>query len=244
MLTNESFFLQNRDDHACLLLHGLGGGSYEMQLLGEYLYQAGYSVQAFNYPGHESELVKMPPSTWQQWYTAIEEKYHKLYLEYGSVSVIGFSTGCPLALNLATHHPLKNIVLLSPFFAIKKPWYSPFKTEAYLPLLMSVLKEVPRVKGKNYLGLATFNLESVKSALELIKLVKTKLDQVTIPTLIIQSPSDSVVDPSGATFLYDNLSSVADKQLSWLERSDHIITLDVERERVFQEVKAFLDRFS
>jgi len=245
MLSNEPFFLHNSADHACLLLHGLGGGSYEMQLLGEYLHQAGYTTQAFNYPGHESHLVKMPPSTWQQWYLAVEENYQKLAQKYPLVSIIGFSTGCLLGLRLATHYPVKNLVLLSPFFAIKRPWYSPLKPEVFLPLFKVFTKEVPRLrnldKTKQYLGLETFNLESVQSALDLINWVKGKLDQVTIPTLIIQSPLDTVVEPSGATFVYNNLAS-SHKQLIWLEKSDHMITLDVERERVFQEVKEFLDK--
>ncbi len=254
MLKNEPFLLNNRADHACLLLHGLGGGVYEMYLLALSLHQAGYTVQAFNYPGHEDGIGKMPPSTWQQWYESVKANYQQLYQNYGSVSIIGFSTGCPLALYLATDYPVKNLVLLSPFLAIKKPWFSPFKLERYVSLLGGIIKEVPRLNpiskafkakdnSKKSLGLESFNLDCVKSALELINLVKVKLSNIKVPTLIIQSPLDSVVEPSGASFIYDHLAS-EDKQLIWLEKSDHIITLDVERERVFQEVKQFLAQYS
>jgi len=246
MLSNEPFFLANDGDKACLLLHGLGGGCYEMQSLGEFLYQAGYTVKAFNYPGHESHLVKMPPSKWEQWYQAVEQNYQKLVQEYKSVSIIGFSTGCLLALNLASYYKIKNLVLLSPFLAIRKPWFSPFKPERYLPLVNNFIKEIPRMgfqsRSKNRLGLATFNLESVKSALDLIEIVKSKLKEITIPTLIIQSQYDDVVEPNGASFLSQNLVN-ADIELTWLEKSNHMITLDIEKEKVFQETADFLAKY-
>ena len=244
MLSNEPFFLSNVTQHACLLLHGLGGGAYEVRELGEYLHQSGYTVQAINYPGHGEDMIKMPPSSWKQWYEAVEENYQELARHYSSVSVIGFSTGCPLALYLACHYSFKNIVLLSPFLALKKPWYSPFKLEHYLFLGKKIIKDIPRIKSDRipFMGYSTFNLDAVSSAVELISIVKSRLAEVTIPNaLIIQSPYDTVVEPTEAYLLYKNLGS-SDKQLIWLERSGHNITLDVEKERVFQEIKNFLAR--
>ena len=118
-LSNKPFFLESTGDHACLLLHGLGGGVYEMQLLGEYLYQCGLTVQGINYPGHAEIMPKMPASKWKEWYEYIEETYQELSLKYVSVSVVGFSTGCPLALYLAVTNSVKNLILLSPFLAIR-----------------------------------------------------------------------------------------------------------------------------
>ncbi|MGQ9837737.1 MAG: hypothetical protein ACUVRV_07150 [Cyanobacteriota bacterium] len=43
------------------------------------------------------------------------EHYLALQQEYRQVSVVGFSTGCLLALHLAFAHPLHKLVLLSPF---------------------------------------------------------------------------------------------------------------------------------
>jgi carboxylesterase len=85
----------------------------------------------------------------------------------------------------------------------------------------------------------TFNLAAVRSALELIERVKPLLPQIDEPTLIIQSPKDRVVDPEGARFIYQRLGS-KNKKLYWLKQSDHIISLDVEREEVFAQIKEFL----
>ena len=85
----------------------------------------------------------------------------------------------------------------------------------------------------------TFNLPTVKSALELIDTIKPLLPQINVPTLIIQSQKDSVVDPNGVRIIYQQLGS-RHKKLYWLEKSDHIILLDMERNRVYQEIKDFL----
>ena len=251
-LSNQPFLLESAtNDHVCLLLHGLGGGVYEMQLLGEYLHQHGFSVQGINYPGHDSPSTKMPASTWQEWYKHIEETQLKLAQIYSNVSVIGFSTGCPLALYLAAKQSVQNLVLLSPFLAIKHQWYYFLRPEAYLFSLGHWIPDVPRIKGlpivdKAMLQLATeaaffktFNLAAVRSAIELINIVKPLLPQIEEPTLIIQSVKDSVVDPEGARIIYQQLGS-KNKKLYWLQESDHTISLDVEREIVFEQIKEFL----
>ncbi|MBV8884573.1 MAG: alpha/beta hydrolase [Chroococcidiopsidaceae cyanobacterium CP_BM_RX_35] len=254
-LSNTPFILERSviNDQVCLLLHGLGGGVYEMQLLGEYLHQQGIDVQGINYPGHEQLVSKMPASTWQQWYEHVMETYKKLTQKYAAVSVVGFSTGCPLGLYLAANNPVYKLVLLSPFLAVKHEWYYLFRPEVYLSSIIGqMIDSLPRlrlpIRDKTMRQLAeevavfkTFNLLSVKSAIELINLVKPLLPTIDVPTLIIQSLKDTVVDPAGASFVYQQLGSRT-KKLYWLQESDHIILLDREREDVFVQIAAFLKK--
>ena len=249
-LSNQPFLLESTGDRACLLLHGLGGGVYEMQLLGEYLHKRGLAVQGINYPGHAEIMPKMPASKWREWYEHIEETYQKLSLKYASVSVVGFSAGCPLALYLAATNPVEKLISLSPFLAIKHEWYYLLKPETYLASVGRLINDVPRLRlpindkvmrkaAEEAAFFKTFNLPTVKSALELINAIKPLLPQIEVPTLIIHSLKDSVVDPNGAKIIYQQLGS-KEKKLCWLEKSDHIILLDVERDRVTQEINNFL----
>jgi carboxylesterase len=250
-LSNQPFLLESAtSDHACLLLHGLGGGVYEMQLLGEYLHQQGFTVQGINYPGHDQPGMKMPTSSWRQWYEHILESYQKLSKKYANVSVIGFSTGCPLALYLAAKNPVTNLVLLSPFLALKHEWYYLVRPEAYLFSIGYLIADLPRLQlpildktmlksAQEALFFQTFNLAAVRSAIDLIDRVKPLLPQIDTPTLIIQSLQDRVVDPEGARAIYQQIGS-RQKKLYWLKKSDHIISLDVEREDVYAQIKAFL----
>jgi carboxylesterase len=250
MLSNNPFFLENSEEHACLLLHGLGGGVYELELLGQYLFEQGLTVQAINYPGHDHPALEMPTSMWEEWYEHILENYKSLAQRYESVSVIGFSTGCPLGLYLASAHSIQRLVLLSPFMAIKYEWYYLFPPEAYLFSIGQLIDNVPRLRlpikdkqmrleAEQVSFFKSFNLPSSRSALRLIEHVKPKLSEIKVPTLIIQPSRDTVVDPSGAEYIYDVLGSSI-KRLYWLQESDHISPLDVEREKVFAQVHEFL----
>lgn len=253
MLSNQPFFLEgSADNHqASLLLHGLGGGAFEMQLLGQYLNQQGLAVQGINYPGHDQPVPKMLASTWQQWYQHALETYQKLTQRYQLVSVIGMSTGCPLGLYLAATNPVYKLVMLSPFLLVKREWYYLLPPEVYLHSIGRLVEDIPRFKvlpvedkamqvaAAKVRFCQTFNLSTARSAVELINRVKPLLPQIKVPALIIQSLKDRVVDPSGAKFLYQQLGSSV-KQLHWLHKSNHVITLDVERADVFAQTGAFL----
>lgn len=251
MLTNQPF--HKHSDHsrdAVLLLHGLGGGVYEMCLLGDQLHNEGYTVKAINYPGHDAPQYRMPASRWQDWYQHVEESYLELTQQYDTVSVVAFSTGCLLALRLAARHRVHKQALLAPFLRVK-PYFG-VQPESLVrklaPLLSSPLAQVKRVtlplKDQTMhihvhaaAFFKTFNIGVVPSALELIGLVESELDQVDVPTLIVHSRLDSVVCPSSTEILVGKLT--CDTQTCWLEQSDHIITLDVEKEQVWTAIREF-----
>jgi carboxylesterase len=250
-LVNTPFFLQGTDpDHAVLLLHGLGGGVYEMQLLGEFLQHQGLTAQGIAFPGHDRPEATMPASTWSQWYSHIQQTYENLSKTYAKISIVGFSTGCPLGLHLAAQYPVHRLVMLSPYFLIRRQWYFLMPVENYIFALDWLIKDVPRLRlpifdpemqrqAMEIVFYRTFSIPAVRSAMELIELVKPELPKIANPTLIIQSTKDTVVDPSGADYLLQQLGSTQ-KKLVKLNASDHVIGLDRERERVFSEVAAFL----
>jgi carboxylesterase len=250
MLSNQEFYHHKEQGTACLLLHGLGGGIYELQPLGEVLHQRGISVMGFNYPGHDQQVLRMPESKWEQWLERIHFQYEALAKNHDTVHVVGFSTGCPLALKLLETHPVGKLILLSPFLAIKHQWYYGMRPEFYVKHLGHHLKEVPRLRlpikdpgmlrhAEKAAFMKSFNLKAVQSALNLIEGVKSQLHRVENDTLIIQSSQDRIVDPSGAQYLMDNLGS-SQKTLQWLNRSDHVISLDWERLAVYEQIMGFI----
>jgi carboxylesterase len=60
-----------------------------------------------------------------------------------------------------------------------------------------------------------------------------------VPSLVIQSRKEHTVEPESAQYIYDKLGST-EKQLLWLNKSGHIVTLDIEREPVFEKISQFL----
>ncbi len=235
---------------ACLLLHGLGGGAYELQLLGAALYEQGLTVQAILYPGHDRPARHMPPSTWLQWYGAALKAFQELSDNFESVAVIGFSTGATLALHLAYGQPVARLVLLSPFLRIYRPWFAPLPAE---PLVRAIAPWIPylprralpigdaqmRQQAEAAAFFKSFNLQAVASALELIAQVEQELPAIRCPTLIMQGRQDDTVDPEGARQIYEQLGS-PQKELHWLEHSGHLLPLDRERQAVITKVANFL----
>ncbi|TAD77976.1 MAG: alpha/beta fold hydrolase [Oscillatoriales cyanobacterium] len=235
---------------AVLCLHGLGGGPYEMRPLLPLLQTQGWAVEAIIYPGHDQPGPEMPASEWTAWYAAAEQAFDRLAARFDRVVVVGFSTGCPLALALALQRSVAALVLLSPFMAIARPvpwlpraellvpWVAPWLKTVHRTAL-AIADRVARDAADRVAPYRTFHLGAVQSALELIAQIRPRLGEIQVPTLIIQPRRDRVVDPAAAKVLLDSLGS-AHKQWVWLERSDHILTLDYDRDQAIQAIGAFL----
>ncbi len=235
---------------SCLVLHGLGGGPYELQPLIDALQAQGLRVLAPVLPGHQSPGSAMPASSWLDWLAVAESAFDELAESGEPVVCLGFSTGAMLALYLASRRPVARLVLMAPFLAIRYTSLVPLPPLASMRVLARLLPTVPRrppaVRDPEMRRWAakqdrfrTFSLRATASALELIEKVKILVPAITIPTLIIQGQRDTVVEPARASWLYRNLGS-SDKKIICLPRSDHLVALDHERSQVIAAALAFV----
>lgn len=234
----------------CLALHGLGGGPFELGEVLDRLRNIGVHVDAPILPGHERPARIMPASRREDWTAAVESAYHRLAIHGAPVAVIGFSTGGTLALWLASRRPIARMALLAPFLAIRYSGLVPLSQEYCVRQLMRITPNLPRrdlpIRDRQARRRAqplepfrTFNLHTTLSALQLIDRVKPLVSSIKTPALIMQGRRDSVVEPAGARWIYRNLGS-PDKRLIWLDRSDHLIALDHDRDRVVTTVVDFV----
>jgi len=69
--------------------------------------------------------------------------------------------------------------------------------------------------------------------------MKKELPNVEKPLLIVQSKNDHTVLAESGEYIYTKIQS-SDKEIFWLEKSGHIVTLDLERDRVFTKIADFL----
>ncbi len=235
---------------SCLVLHGLGGGAYELAPLIAALEAQGLLVAAPVMPGHEGPGPIMPSSSWRDWAATVETAFDTLAGSGRPVVVIGFSTGGTLALHLAARRPVARLVLLAPFLAIRYSHLIPIRAATYIRLASRVIpnlrRRAPAVRDPDARRQCaaeacyrTFSLGAALSALELIEEVKPLVPSIRVPTLIIQGRLDTVVEPRNATWLLDHLGSER-KELVILPRSDHLVALDRERDRVITLTRDFL----
>ena len=238
---------------SCLVLHGLGGGPYELGPLIEALEAAGCRVHAPVLPGHDGPGPFMPHSHWRDWERAVVEHFDALSAAGSPVTVVGFSTGATLALRLALVRPIAGMVLLAPFLAIRHLGGLPFRARAVLGPAARLVRSIPRrgpaVRDPEMRRWAasqdrfrTFSMIATESALELIEQIEPRVGEIHTPTLIIQGRLDTVVDPSRADWLYHRLGST-EKRLLIMDRSDHLLALDRDRKAVITKTLDFcLDR--
>jgi carboxylesterase len=235
----EPFFYRG-DSHGVLLPHGFTGSPSEMRLLGEFLHRQGYTVYGPRLPGHGTHHHDMEKTDWRQWYGAVEDGYHILKGICKDVSVVGLSMGGILALLLASEYPVKRVVSLSaPIYIADQrlKWLNVYRMfHRYAPKRRRRLDVSPEY----YVGYDRTPLRSLSSLLELIQNVKHRLAQLQTPLLVVQSRAEHTVRPESADYIYQHAGS-REKELFWLQKSGHIVTLDAEKEIVFKKVAAFLE---
>ena len=69
---------------SCLVIHGLGGGPYELEPVIAALESEGLRVSAPILPGHDGPGPLMPASSWRDWAATVESAFDELA-----------SAGCP-----------------------------------------------------------------------------------------------------------------------------------------------------
>lgn len=239
----ESFFLQGTKPVGLLLIHGFTGSCAEMSLLGDYFHQRGYTVHAPLLKGHGTRAEDLERTTADDWWASVLEGYQRLKrADTSNLFVIGLSMGGLLALKLAANQPVQGVVAMAaPVFVYERliglsRWVYPiYRYQKHIGRDPN-----PEVEAYKW----SYDRTPVKSAAHLYRLmkeVKRLLPRIQVPALIMQGTRDRTVSPRSAQYIYDALGST-DKQLRWYSNSGHILTLDRERQQVFEEVEEFIRR--
>lgn len=235
----EGYCLKGSNKKAVLLIHGYTGTPDEMRPLGDYLNSVGYTVRCERLPGHGTTVEDLKNTTAIDWFATVSTACQELLEEFEEVYVCGLSMGGLLAIKTAATFPVKKAAFLA------TPIFLPDKRIKFYPVLKYFIKELPKRK-KNYGDMMRYNhsydvmpTKPLGSLFSLMKDVKNKfVKQVKVPAIVFQSTIEHTVVPESAQYIYDNLGS-AKKELHWLHKSGHLITLDKERMQVFAEIERF-----
>lgn len=247
----EPFFLPGKDRvKAALLVHGFADTPYDMRPVGEYLASRGIASCAPLLAGHGTSVRDMEKTAWPDWVKPAEDAYKELASRYDKVYIVGFSMGGNIAVHLASKYDTAGIALLAPsIFMLERG--RPVTTEAAIRDLSHFVMtdyiinneedaayDMSAVKGRVVYTL--FPVPCLRSLVNFMELTRFELPKVDEPVLVIQSVNDDTVDISGPGYVLDHISS-ADKKAVWVERSRHLITLDLEKSSVFRETYEFID---
>lgn len=237
----DPFYYQGNNETGILLIHGFTGSPAEMKLLGGFLNQKGYTVYAPLLAGHGITPEEMIKTNQEDWWNSVEEAYDFLKEKgYLNIIAIGLSMGGILSLKLAYHRSLKAVVAMAaPIFTRDRrmAWTRWFK---YIKRYQIKEKKEKHI-DEHLVSYDRTPIACVERLYKLIKEVKAHLSEVNVPALIMQGQRDETVIIKSASYIYDHVSSPI-KEIRWYEQSTHIMTLDHEREEVFQDILTFIEK--
>jgi esterase/lipase len=192
---NAPFILKSKHktDKAALLVHGLGDSAFYFRDLAQSLSNQGIDVYTVLLPGHGSKPSDLFLSSYEDWQLIVDTYANQLKISYKEVWLGGFSTGA----NLATTHAIKQkgiagLLLFSPGFQTHAPFL-----EKLTPIIASFKDWGWKTEETN---IARYNSSPLKATMAYSQSAETvrlllKENTIDIPTFIVMSEADSVIDP-------------------------------------------------
>ncbi|MCM3567468.1 carboxylesterase [Neobacillus mesonae] len=235
-------FFFERGHRAVLLLHGFTGNSSDVRMLGRFLEKRGYTCHAPHYKGHgvpPEELVHTGP---EEWWKDVMDGYNFLKNNgYDEIAVAGLSLGGVFSLKLGYTVPIKGIIPMCAPMYIKSE-------EVMYEGVLEYAREFKNREGKSEeqieLEMNEFKkspMNTLKALQNLIADVRNNVDMIYAPTFVVQARLDKMIKTESADIIYNEIESPV-KQIKWYEESGHVITLDKERDKLHEDVYAFLEK--
>ena len=245
---SEPFTLVGKNETCWLLIHSYSATPAEMRELGDSIYtHFGDTVVGMRLEGHGELPSHLEDKNISTWYAQAESEFLEGKRQCTHVNVVGSSLGALIAARLAEEHDVKNVYLLNTFVTKPLIWYKPLPFAWRLKLLSPFLHYDKKTNIGNIndpLGkmshIAYWNMPyaPIRNSIPFIKETKEDFKDIHQPLFIAHSSEDQVASISASLKLYDQASSV-DKQLLILNRSNHILLLDYEKEKVINSILSF-----
>ncbi|MDN6062772.1 MAG: carboxylesterase [Staphylococcus simulans] len=232
-------FFFEEGNRAVLLLHGFTGNSSDVRQLGRFLQKKGYTSYAPQYEGHAAPPEEILQSSPHVWFKDALDGYDFLKSKgYDEIAVAGLSLGGDFALKLSLNRDVEGIVTMcAPMF---------IKTEGSMyEGVLEYARNFKKYQGKDQ---ETIDREmeafqptgTLKELQQTIQNVRDHVVEVMDPLLVIQAEKDDMINPDSANVIYEEASS-DEKDIKWYADSGHVITIDKEKEQVFEDIYEFLE---
>jgi len=226
-----------------------------MRPLGEALAARGFPVHAPRLAGHGTDVADLAKTRWTDWYASAEAALAALAAEVPRVAVVGLSMGGLLAVRVAASHPTRvaALALLATPIRIGDRRARLLPAVARVPPLWRWLDRrfgpIPKPHGPDITDAAiraaspSYLATPLGAVVELMRLqaaVRRQLGGLAQPVLLLHGRRDRSVPLVNLEILRRALGArVAGAHV--LERSGHVVTVDVERDVVARLVTDFLE---
>lgn len=243
----EPFFFRGGPVGA-LLIHGFTSAPKEMRPLGEALAHAGHTVLGLRLPQHGTQPWEMFRSDWRDWLSAALDGYYLLRDQCESVFVMGLSMGGDLALWLGAQPGAGAVAGVVAMSTPSLLYHNQMNWGVHFARWLSyVIPFVPKPAGAPsdpemsaaHVTYPAYPTRAIPHFRAVVREADAALPHLTAPVLLVHSRGDTGIPPENMPYLYERVGS-PHKEMFWLERSDHIVTEETEREQLFARIIAFM----
>ena len=233
-----------------LLSHGYMAAPFEVRELAKYLGKLGYWVYVPRLKGHGTSPDDLATRSYQDWMQSIDRGYAIISSICRNVVVGGFSTGAGLALDLAAR-----IEQIAGVFAIAAPMRLMDFSSKFAPAMdmwnrimdraykVGPKKEFVENKPENpHINYLRNPISGVREIERLMNDLEPKLPNLKMPTLIVQSRRDPVVDPKGSRKIFEHIGA-SEKEYILFNFDRHGILLGDGADKVYSAIGEFVKHF-
>ena len=243
MQSAEPFFIPGGKT-GCLLIHGFTGTPKEMRMLGDFLAAEGFTVLAPRLFGHATAPADMARARWTDWVASVEDGMNLLKGCTDRQFVMGLSMGGVLALLAAARFSFEGVVTFSAPCSLPRDPRSfllPFIGRMNLRIAKGKPDWRNQEAARDHKDYPFYPSRSIIELGSLIKVMQSELSSVKIPALLVQSRSDNGIPAESLDTLLKSIAST-DKRGFWVQNSGHVIIREPERDKIFLEVREFINR--
>ncbi len=236
-------------DMGVVLAHGYMAAPLEVKALATYLQKQGFWVYAPRLKGHGTTPDDLALRSYGDWLASLEAGYAVVSNICRRVVIGGFSTGAGLALHLASR-----VNGAAGVFAVSAPMRLNDLGARFAPALDAWNRLMDKFSGgaakKEFVENNPENphinyfrnpIAGVRELERLMEALEPLLPDINIPTLVVQSDGDPVVNPKGSKQIFRKVGST-DKEYILFNINRHGILLGDGAERVHKRIGTFVER--
>ena len=208
-------------DVGVVLSHGYMAAPLEVRELAEYLGRLGIWVYVPRLKGHGTAPEDLAIRSYQDWRDSVDQGYAVISNICKRVVAGGFSTGAGLALDLAVR--VREVIGV---FAVSAPMRLKDFSSRFAPAVdmwnrlmdrarqAGAKKEFVENRPENpHINYLRNPISGVVEIDRLMDDLEPRLSDLNVPTLVVQSRGDPVVDPKGSRKIFDRIGSTEKEYL-------------------------------
>ena len=237
-------------DIGVVLSHGYMAAPLEVKELAEYLGLQGFWVYVPRLKGHGTSPEDLATRSYQDWRASVDQGYAIISSICKHVVAGGFSTGAGLALDLAVR-----VEAVAGVFAVAAPMRLKDFSARFAPAVdmwnrlmerarqVGAKKEFVENKPENpHINYLRNPISGVVEVDRLMDALEPKLADLNVPSLVVQSRGDPVVEPKGSRKIFELIGS-SEKEYLLFNYDRHGILLGEGASKVHKAIGEFIKRF-